>query len=161
MRARMAAAATGLLAAAVLSACSSGDSGSGTAAGGGSSSSSSSSSSSASSSSSSPAGTSEAASGSGAAQSNGTVEVEAADFTLSLPSSSLSPGQTTFEMRNDGNATHAIEIDGPGVEDQKSSTAGPGGTATLTVTLQPGKYTMYCPVGNHRAMGMQTTFTVG
>jgi len=64
-------------------------------------------------------------------------------------------------MRNDGNATHAIEIDGPGVEDQKSSTAGPGGTATLTVTLQPGKYTMYCPVGNHRAMGMQTTFTVG
>ena len=155
MRARMAAAATGLLAAAVLSACSSGDSGSGTAAGDGSSSSS------ASSSSSSSAGTSEAASGSGAAQSNGTVEVEAADFTLSLPSSSLSPGQTTFEMRNDGNATHAIEIDGPGVEDQKSSTAGPGGTATLTVTLQPGKYTMYCPVGNHRAMGMQTTFTVG
>src|SRR3954463_3567708 len=137
MRARMAAAATGLLAAAVLSACSSGDSGSGTAAGGGSSSSPSSS---ASSSSSSPAGTSEAASGSGAAQSNGTVEGEAADFTLSLPSSSLSPGQTTFEMRNDGNATHAIEIDGPGVEDQKSSTAGPGGTATLTVTLQPGKY---------------------
>src|SRR3954451_5407278 len=158
MRARMAAAATGLLAAAVLSACSSGDSGSGAAAGGGSSSSSSSS---ASSSSSSPAATSEAASGSGASQSNGTVEVEAADFTLSLPSSSLSPGQTTFEMRNDGNATHAIEIDGPGVEDQKSSTAGPGGTATLTVTLQPGKYTMYCPVGNHRAMGMQTTFTVG
>jgi len=155
MRARMAAAATGLLAAAVLSACSSGDGGGGTAAGDGSSSSS------ASSSSSSSAGTSEAASGSGAAQSNGTVEVEAADFTLSLPSSSLSPGQTTFEMRNDGNATHAIEIDGPGVEDQKSSTAGPGGTATLTVTLQPGKYTMYCPVGNHRAMGMQTTFTVG
>src|SRR4051812_50038672 len=122
MRARMAAAATGLLAAAVLSACSSGDSGSGAAAGGGSSSASSSS---ASSSSSSPAGTSEAASRSGAAQSNGTVEVEAADFTLSLPPSSLSPGQTTFEMRNDGNATPAIEIDGPGVAGQKASTPRP------------------------------------
>jgi uncharacterized cupredoxin-like copper-binding protein len=64
-------------------------------------------------------------------------------------------------MSNDGDTTHAIEIDGPGVEDQASDTAGPGGTASVTVTLKPGTYTIYCPVANHRAMGMQTTFTVG
>ena len=81
--------------------------------------------------------------------------------TLSLPGGTLSPGRYTFVMANDGQATHAIEITGPGVEDQKSGTAGPGGTSSVTVTLKAGNYTIFCPVGNHRAMGMQTSFTVG
>jgi uncharacterized cupredoxin-like copper-binding protein len=89
------------------------------------------------------------------------VTVTATDFKLSLPSTHLVPGAYTFTMANDGHATHAIEIDGPGVSDQKSSTAGPGGSATLTVTLQPGTYELYCPIGNHRALGMQTALTVG
>jgi uncharacterized cupredoxin-like copper-binding protein len=149
MRARVVGAAAGLLVAAALSACGGGSGNASATA-------------SPSSPSPSAAGTTDAAASSGADRTaNGTVEVEAADFTLSLPSTSLNPGETTFEMRNDGHETLAIEIDGPGVEDQKSATAGPGGTATLTVTLQPGQYTIYCPVGNHRAMGMETHFTVG
>jgi plastocyanin len=138
MRARIATAATGLLAAAVLSACG-GSSDDGTA-----------------------ASTSVASSADdGQAATGGTVEVEAKDYTLELSTTTFSPGEYTFTMRNDGGATHAIEIDGPGVEDQKSDAVGPGGTASVTVTLQAGDYTIYCPVGSHRAMGMQTTFTVG
>jgi uncharacterized cupredoxin-like copper-binding protein len=152
MRARIAGAAAGLMAAAVLSACGGSDGGGGNAA----------STSTGSSSPSSSAESAAVASSSGGGQAAAsTVQVTAKDYTLSLSTTSFSTGKYTFQMANDGNATHAIEIDGPGVEDQKSDTAGPGGSASLSVTLQNGKYTIYCPVGNHRAMGMQTTFTVG
>src|SRR3954451_2294916 len=107
---------------------------------------------------------SSAAGGAAASSSGGrssTVAVEAKDYTLSLSTTTFSPGEYTFEMKNDGNATHAIEIDGPGVEDQKSDDAGPGGTSSVTVTLQSGTYEIYCPVGNHRARGMETPYTVG
>jgi plastocyanin len=152
MRTRIAGAATGLLAAAVLSACGGSGGGGGNAA----------STSTGASSSSSSAESAAAASSAGGSQAAGsTVQVEAKDYTLSLSSSSLSPGEYTFQMTNGGNDIHAIEIDGPGVEDQKSDTTGPGGTVSLTVTLQSGDYEIYCPESNHRAMGMQTTFTVG
>jgi uncharacterized cupredoxin-like copper-binding protein len=105
---------------------------------------------------SSPAGSS-----SGTASSGTQVTVDASEFTLKLPSDHMAPGTYTFTMDNVGHATHAIAIEGPGVDKARSSTAGPGGTATLTVTLQPGRYEMWCPVGNHKQAGMDTTFTVG
>jgi uncharacterized cupredoxin-like copper-binding protein len=101
-------------------------------------------------------GSSPAAGGTGTA-----VTVDASEYALKLPSDHLAPGTYTFTMDNVGHATHAIEIQGPGVDKAKSSTAGPGGKATLTVTLQPGSYEMWCPVGNHKQAGMDTTFTVG
>src|SRR4051812_25194564 len=132
MRTRIAGAAIGLLAAGVLSACGGSDGGGGNAAS--TSTDGSSSSSSAESAAASPAG--------GAQAGAGTVEVTAKDYPLSLSTTSFSPGNYTFQMTNEGNAPHAIEIDGPGVEDQKSDTAGPGGTASVTVTLQSGEYTI-------------------
>jgi plastocyanin len=151
MRSQIAGAAAGLLAAAVLSACGGSDGGGGSAA----------STATGNPSPSSSTASAPASSSAGSQASATTVQVAAKDFTLTLSTASFTPGTYTFQMTNDGNATHAIEIDGPGVEDQKSDTAGPGGSASVTVTLQAGDYTIYCPVGNHRAMGMQTTFTVG
>lgn len=107
---------------------------------------------------------SSAAAGSSAAQSGSTaqtVDVSATEFRLSLASTHFAPGTYTFVMKDDGHATHAIAISGPGVGSKSSATAGPGGTASLTVTLQNGSYVLYCPVGNHRALGMQTDLTVG
>jgi plastocyanin len=147
MRVRVAGAVTGIAAAVVLAGCSSGSSG-GSAAG------------TSSAPSSSAAGSSSAAASSSAQGQAKTVDVKATEYAFSLATTTFSPGTYTFTMANDGHATHAIEIDGPGVADQKSSTAGPGGTSTLTVTLQPGSYTLYCPVGNHRQLGMQTMLTV-
>jgi plastocyanin len=46
-----------------------------------------------------------------------------------------------------------IPAPGPNLMDGQS------GTITFAA-LQPGTYTLYCPVGMHRANGMQTTFTV-
>lgn len=90
-----------------------------------------------------------------------TVDVTATEFRLSLASTHLAPGRYTFVRKDAGHATHAIAISGPGVGNASSATSGPGGTAALTVTLQNGSYVLYCPVGNHRALGMQTDLTVG
>ena len=97
----------------------------------------------------------------GAGSATQTVTVSATDFKLALDTTSFAPGSYTFQMADDGHATHAIEISGPGVAGATSDAVGPGGTASLTVTLQKGTYQLWCPVGNHRALGMQTTLTVG
>lgn len=44
------------------------------------------------------------------------------------------------------------------------STAAPfqgGHSGSLTVDLQPGTYQIWCPVGDHKGKGMDTTITVG
>jgi plastocyanin len=90
-----------------------------------------------------------------------TVEVAATEYRFGLSTTHFTPGTYTFVMKDDGHATHALTIDGPGVDNKSSDTSGPGGTASLTVTLKSGSYVLYCPIGNHRALGMQTNLTVG
>ena len=36
----------------------------------------------------------------------------------------------------------------------------PRKTASLQVTLQPGEYKVYCPIGSHRSKGMKMTLVV-
>jgi plastocyanin len=83
-----------------------------------------------------------------------------ADFSITLSSGSLPAGTFTVTVRNDGSATHSLTIQGPGGVDQTSDTVQGGESTTMTVTLQPGAYEVFCPIGNHRAMGMDTTLTV-
>jgi len=47
-----------------------------------------------------------------------------------------------------------------GVDGASTATIGPGDTAELTVSLEAGDYTLYCSLGNHRAQGMEVSFTV-
>ncbi|PZS33469.1 MAG: hypothetical protein DLM61_05170 [Pseudonocardiales bacterium] len=89
------------------------------------------------------------------------VAVQMTDFHLALSDQPLTPGTYTFAAINAGHDEHAIEIDGPGVSDLRTpGVVQPGQSASLTVTLQPGTYDIYCPVGDHRAMGMEVHFTV-
>jgi uncharacterized cupredoxin-like copper-binding protein len=103
-----------------------------------------------------------AASTAGAASKTGTmITATLTEFKIALSPSSFTPGTYTFHAVNAGHTVHALEIDGPGVEDQK--TAGnlqPGQSANLTVTLKDGKYDVYCPVGDHKALGMNLEVTV-
>jgi plastocyanin len=89
------------------------------------------------------------------------VPVTARDFSFTLPATTFTPGSYTFVMSNDGSATHPLALEGPGVADAKSDAVGSGGTASLTVDRQAATCTLFCPIGNHRAMGMQTQLTVG
>jgi plastocyanin len=89
-----------------------------------------------------------------------TVTATEADFSITLSSSTLTAGPHTFTVENTGKATHSLTIVGPGGVDVTSDTVQGGESTTLTVTLQPGEYEVYCPIGNHRAMGMDATLTV-
>jgi plastocyanin len=89
------------------------------------------------------------------------VTVEMTDFALALSQSAFTPDTYTFRASNEGQAPHTISINGPGVEDQTAGgPAQPGQEVELTVTLQSGTYEIWCPVGNHQALGMTSTFTV-
>ncbi len=96
----------------------------------------------------------------GSAGSAATVTVTETEFKLALSRSTFTPGTYTFTAVNSGQATHALEIDGPGVEHTKTSTVSPGARTSITVRLEKGRYLLYCPVGNHKDLGMQTKIGV-
>jgi plastocyanin len=89
------------------------------------------------------------------------VTATESDFAITLSSSTFSPGTYTFTVENTGNAPHSLAIAGPGLAETESETVQGGETTTMTVTLQSGEYELWCPIGNHRGMGMETTVTVG
>jgi uncharacterized cupredoxin-like copper-binding protein len=86
--------------------------------------------------------------------------VSASDFTFSPPTFSIdAPGSYTFDVTNDGGVDHALEIEGNGIEEE-TETIAPGESASVTVDLEAGMYEMYCPIGNHRDLGMTGEVTV-
>ncbi len=89
--------------------------------------------------------------------------VEGGDENLSFSKKTLTAkaGNVTIKMSNpSGNSLpHAIEIEGNGVE-KETEVLQPGSDGSVTANLKPGKYTFYCPVGDHRSEGMQGTLTV-
>jgi plastocyanin len=89
-----------------------------------------------------------------------TVDMSLTDFALNPADPTVKAGTVTFNVTNDGQAPHALEVEGPGGEVETETLDG-GGSEKLTVDLNtPGTYEMYCPVGNHREMGMEGQVTV-
>jgi plastocyanin len=100
------------------------------------------------------------AGGGGGSGGGSTVQVSATEFKFDPANPKVKAGKVTFEMTNDGQAPHALEIEGPGGEAETETVNG-GEKASVTADLsKPGSYTMYCPVGNHRQMGMEGKITV-
>jgi uncharacterized cupredoxin-like copper-binding protein len=89
-----------------------------------------------------------------------TVTATETDFKIALSVSSVPAGTYTFKAVNSGQDTHALEINGPGVSDKSTAGISPSSSASLTVTLTKGSYEIWCPVANHKAMGMDTHITV-
>ena len=89
-----------------------------------------------------------------------TLNQVATDFKFSEPSATAKAGKVSIKLANKGQAPHAIEIeDAPG-GDKESQTIQPGASTTLTAKLPAGKYEFYCPVDNHKQMGMKGELTV-
>jgi plastocyanin len=79
---------------------------------------------------------------------------------MALSTSSFTPGAYTFVVQDKGQVEHALAIKGPGVATVQTPLIGPGQSAELHVTLQPGTYEIWCPVDSHKALGMDTHITV-
>ena len=89
------------------------------------------------------------------------VEATLAEWTVRLSSATVPAGPVTFTVTNSGSIPHALEIEGQGTE-QQTPLIQPGASATLTLTLAPGTYEIYCPVGedSHKKLGMETHLKV-
>lgn len=82
------------------------------------------------------------------------------EFSINVPNPQLTPGTYTFVVENSGSVSHDLVIEGPGVESRRTPRIESGGSGELSVNLEPGSYTLWCSVGNHRELGMSTEITV-
>jgi uncharacterized cupredoxin-like copper-binding protein len=88
------------------------------------------------------------------------ITVDESEFMLRMSPMKLNAGTYTFVAKNVGHATHALEIEGPGVEEKETKDLSPCQSASLTVSLKKGSYTLYCPVDGHEKKGMKVTIAV-
>ena len=87
-----------------------------------------------------------------------TVRVAETEFRLSPANPSVAKtGVVEFRIRNVGKIAHALEVEGPEGEVETEEIA-PGSSETLKADA--GKYTWYCPIGDHEARGMKGQITV-
>ena len=100
--------------------------------------------------------------GAAATGAGGTVNLTATDFKFDPSDPTVKSGQVTFSMKNDGQVTHSLEIENvtPGHDQELEGQVSPGQSGTLKADLKPGKYEFYCPVANHKEMGMVGEITV-
>ncbi len=89
------------------------------------------------------------------------IDLKMTDFKFTPADPTVAkPGIVLINATNDGQAPHAVEVEGPDGE-AETPTIAPGKKNTLKVNLdKPGSYTWYCPVGNHEEMGMKGKITV-
>ena len=66
----------------------------------------------------------------------------------------------TFDVTNDGQTVHNLEVEGNGVEEVTDDLEpGASGTARPS-TCSAGTYEMYCAIGDHTDLGMEGELTV-
>ena len=97
-------------------------------------------------------------SGAGGAQS---VAVSETEYALDPADPTVKPGSVTFEVSNDGQTVHTLEVEGPNGEQELETDLQPGQSGKLAVDLsEPGSYEFYCPIADHKEQGMEGEITV-
>ena len=109
---------------------------------------------------------------------DGTVGIELGEFFVKPSTDSTSAGEVTFEIENSGSTTHqfviyrtneeadALPQDGgvakldPDRRIAASDDVTAGGTATVTATLEAGRYLLLCNLPGHYMGGQVTEFEV-
>ena len=89
------------------------------------------------------------------------VPVTLSEWKVALTRDTLPAGSVTFRVKNDGTMPHGFHVEGPGVDKETKQIAAHE-TASLTVTLKPGTYDLYCPMSEltHKQAGMLHKITV-
>jgi len=83
------------------------------------------------------------------------VKATEREYSIKLSTAKVHAGKVTFDVKNAGKVTHNLTIQGG----KHTPNIGPGKTATLTVTLKKGSYTLYCSIPGHRQLGMVAKLT--
>jgi uncharacterized cupredoxin-like copper-binding protein len=90
-----------------------------------------------------------------------TVDLAATDFKFDPDDPTVKAGEVTFDVSNDGETVHNLEVEGPGEEAELPEDLQPGDKGSVSVDLsESGTYEFYCPVGNHKELGMVGEVTV-
>jgi plastocyanin len=94
-------------------------------------------------------------------QSTARVQVVAREFSFQLSRSQLRAGEATIELANFGQDAHDLRVQRVGARHIAGTpVVQSGGRAELTLKLRPGRYRLWCSLGNHRARGMTATLVV-
>jgi plastocyanin len=89
----------------------------------------------------------------------GSTNTGSATSTVTMADNGYAPAEPVIaagdiELVNEGESPHTFTIDGEDVDVEVAA----GETATATVDLEAGTYTLFCQF--HRTQGMETTLTV-
>lgn len=89
------------------------------------------------------------------------VNVRLSEWKVELSERRIPAGPVTFKLENTGSVPHQLEVEGEGIE-QSTELIQPGASATLSLDLKPGRYEVYCPIGNgsHKHLGMEAGLEV-
>jgi iron uptake system EfeUOB component EfeO/EfeM len=89
------------------------------------------------------------------------VPVTVSEWKVEIPRDTLKAGPVTFRIKNNGTMVHGFQVLGPSV-DKATPQIPAGQSLSLTVTLKPGTYELYCPMAEqtHQKAGMTKKITV-
>ena len=90
------------------------------------------------------------------------VQVVATEFEFALSRRAIKAGPAIVELVNYGEDDHDLRMRrlARGAKTLKLRTVLPGDDARLRATLAPGHFVLWCSLGNHRELGMETRLTV-
>jgi uncharacterized cupredoxin-like copper-binding protein len=90
------------------------------------------------------------------------VQITSQEFTLTASRHVLKAGPAIVQLYNLGEDAHDLVVQQAGAKRPLGHIQAipTDGVANLTLNLGPGRYLLYCSLPGHRALGMQTRFTV-
>jgi plastocyanin len=88
------------------------------------------------------------------------VQVSAVEFRFTLSRTTVPAGRIVFELVNDGQDEHNLNLASGGSLAGSFSNTQPKGVQDQTIDMRPGSYTLFCSLPEHEAKGMKATLTV-
>jgi uncharacterized cupredoxin-like copper-binding protein len=97
-----------------------------------------------------------------AAQAPTYVSITEKEFSLTLSRLKVHHGVAIVQVLNFGMDNHdlVIQSNAPGSKPIRFAPLAPGTHVSRTITLAPGRYTLWCSIANHRKLGMVAPLTV-
>jgi plastocyanin len=90
------------------------------------------------------------------------VQVSSTEYELALSRAKVTQGRAIVELVNLGEDPHdlALRRVARGARTYTTKVIAPGADARISFRLYPGRYQLWCTIGDHRARGMHATLTV-